>query len=77
MKIQTFKIHKIENEVENYSINGSFIPLKFQYFTNNYCLTNSDKLKEFIELRVKVVSTQLTQNGKNILKINLEIKIFN
>lgn len=61
-----FKINKIENEIEQKAINGCFIPIKCSSFNFSNCQTNCDRLREFIEIKLKVVSTQLTQNGKMI-----------
>ncbi|RNA41495.1 dedicator of cytokinesis 3-like isoform X1, partial [Brachionus plicatilis] len=55
-------INRIETEIEPIVMNGCFIPLKFQSFSINNWQNNPDKLKEFLEIKVKVVSTQLTQN---------------
>jgi hypothetical protein len=62
---------KLENEHEIMSIDGSFIRLKTQPFINKQSSSiqsngqSNEKSKDNIEIKVKVVSTQLTQNGRN------------
>lgn len=64
-------MHKIENEVETNSLDGFFYPLKTPPSIQKSggiqvtasLLNTNDKLKDFIDVKVKVVSTQLTQNG--------------
>ncbi len=59
---------RIENQSEIISINGSFIRLKTpisiieKHSHMVHSFLNPDKPKDFIEIKVKVVSTQLTQN---------------
>jgi hypothetical protein len=62
---------KLENEHEVISIDGSFIRLKTQLCINKQSSSiqsngqSNEKSKDNIEIKVKVVSTQLTQNGRN------------
>jgi hypothetical protein len=61
---------KIENENEIISTDGQFFRLKapqsllksgeIRQYTSYF---NSDKLKDYLDVKIKVVSTQLTQNG--------------
>ena len=57
---------KLENEHEVISVDGCFIRLKTPPNINrlpNGNASNYEKSKDNIEIKVKVVSTQLTQNG--------------
>ena len=57
---------KLDNEHEVISVDGCFIRLKTPPNINkltNGNTSNSEKSKDNIEIKVKVVSTQLTQNG--------------
>ncbi len=72
---------RIENESEVISLDGSFIRLKTPISIQKHSqmvqpFTNPDKLKDFIEIKVKVVSTQLTQNVTllNLLSFSTEPK---
>ena len=61
-------MNKIENENDLHNFEGFFYQLKASHQKSGESLkaipyTNSDRLKDFIEVKVKVVSTQLTQNG--------------
>lgn len=72
---------RIENESDVVSTDGSFIrlkpPISIQKHSNMVQpYTNPDKLKDFLEIKVKVVSTQLTQNVTllNLLSFQTEPK---
>lgn len=61
---------KLDNENESTSLDGYYYQLKHTQYISKSSIaqmssiyTNSDRLKDFIEIKVKVVSTQLTQNG--------------
>lgn len=65
---------KCEGENEIISTDGYFTRMKPPSFIQknginqaNLRFATPDKLKDFIEIKVKVVSTQLTQNGKLII----------
>ena len=69
---------KLENEHEVISKDGCFIRLKTPPCINKQSnnLTNgqsNEKSKDNIEMKVKVVSTQLTQNGTNLVYLYLKI----
>ena len=60
-------VNKIENENEIVNAEADFIRLKPPSTCRNSaqlspCFKSADKLKDFIEIKVKVVSTELTQN---------------
>ena len=62
-------MNKIENENDLANLDGYFYQLKASHQKAGEVLKaitfqQSDKLKDFIEVKVKVVSTQLTQNGR-------------
>ena len=61
-------MNKIENENDLHNLEGYFYQLKASHQKSGEALKaipyqHPDKLKDFIEVKVKVVSTQLTQNG--------------
>jgi hypothetical protein len=69
---------KLENASDLNCLDGYFYQLKAgQSFQKSggaqvtTAFTSSDKLKDFIDVKVKVVSTQLTQNGN--FATNLQI----
>ena len=67
-------MNKIENENDLHNLEGYFYQLKASHQKSGEALKaipyqHPDKLKDFIEVKVKVVSTQLTQNG--ILRLHI------
>ena len=61
-------MNKIENENDLNNLDGYFYQLKATHQKSGEILkaipySQSDRLRDYIEVKVKVVSTQLTQNG--------------
>lgn len=59
---------KLENENESSALDGYFYPLKTPVVLSKISgfqspSSSGDKFKDYIDIKVKVVSTQLTQNG--------------
>lgn len=72
---------KLDSDSEMGSFDGYFYPIKTQinlskiagFQSPSSAAANAEKYKDFIDVKVKVVSTQLTQNG-NKTKINRDVK---